>query len=163
MKWIQNQNGPSFQHYSLLKNDNRVLDLKFNYHTNTARIEFEGEKRAFMIDNGALLKNKILILNEYGLEFGQLTYENELSSEGYIQIENKEFRYVVDSSNQSRLAFYDDSSPAPINTCTLPDQSAVDFSLNKNIKNSPASAALMLLLGWYLHLPVLKKKAGMLV
>ena len=56
MKWIKNQNGPSFEHYSLLKNDKAVLELRFNYHTNTARVECEDEKRAFMIDNGVLQK-----------------------------------------------------------------------------------------------------------
>ena len=27
-----------FQHYNLLKNDKTVLELRFNYHTNTARV-----------------------------------------------------------------------------------------------------------------------------
>ena len=163
MKWIKNQNVHSFEHYSLLENDGVVMELRFNYHTNTARVECEGEKRAFMIDNGALLKNKILILNEYGFEFGQLSYENDHSSEGYIQIEDKELRYVIDPSNQPRVLFYDESSPAPMSNCNLPERSAIDFSLNQNIKNNPVSAALMLLLAWYLYMPVLKKNAGLLV
>lgn len=163
MKWVKNQDALSSEHYTLLTKDSPALELKFNYHTNTARVAFEGEKRAFMIDNGALLRNKILILNEYGLEFGQLSYENDLSSEGYILIENKEFRYVIDSSAQPKIMLYDESSPAPISSCMLPEQKAVDFSLNKNIKNNAVNAALILLASWYLYLPVLKRNAGMLV
>jgi hypothetical protein len=159
MKWIKNQNGPYFEHYSLQKDDKTVLELKFNYHTNTARAQWEGEKRAFMIDNSASLKHKILVLNEYGFEFGQLNYENELSAEGFIQIENKELRYVINTSVAPRIILYNESSPAPVVSCILPEKSAVDFSLNKNIKNSPVNGALMLLLGWYLNLPVLRTHA----
>ena len=161
MKWIKNQNGPSFEHFSLLENDSAVLQLKFNYHTNTARIEYEDEKRAFMIDNGTILKNKILILNEYGFEFGQLYYENEHSREGYVQIENKEFSYVIEASHQPRILFYDETSPTPVHHCVLPEKAAIAFSLNQHIKNNPVSAALVLLLGWYLFLPVLKKNSSL--
>jgi len=163
MKWIMNQNALSFEHYTLLEKDTPVLDLKFNYHTNTARISLEGEKRAFMIDNASALKNKILILNEYGLEFGQLSYENEISSEGFIQIENKEFRYVIDSSGHPRILFYNESSQAPVVSCLLPERKAVDFSLNKNIKNNATSAALILLMGWYLSVSVVEKTSNLLV
>jgi hypothetical protein len=162
MRWIKNQNGPSFEHYSLLKNDAAVLQLKFNYHTNTARIECEGEKRAFMIDNGTIHRNKILILNEYGFEFGQLYYEIEQSREGYVQIENKELSYVIETSNQPRILFYDETSPTPVYNCLLPENAAISFSLNQNMKNNPVSAALLLLLGWYLTLAVLKRNISLI-
>jgi len=161
MKWIMNPTALSFEHYTLFEKDAPVLDLKFNYHTNTARISLEGEKRAFMIDNASSLRNKILLLNEYGLEFGQLSYENEISSEGFVQIENKELRYVIDSSIQPRVIFYNESSPVPVISCLLPERKAIDFSLNKNIKNNVASAALILLMGWYLRVPVLEKTSGL--
>ena len=75
--------------------------------------ECEDEKRAFIIDNSTVLKNKILILNEYGFEFGQLNYENELSAEGFIQIENKELKYVIYILSLARVILYNEYFTSP--------------------------------------------------
>jgi hypothetical protein len=161
MRWVKKQEAFFAEHFSLLNEDSPVLELRFNAHTNTARVECDGEKRAFMIEYGGLFRNSILFKNEYGYEIGHLHVENNNGAEGYVQIENERFSYAVNNTSLPKLDFYNTDSVAPVGSCLLPDKSVAGFSKTIDFRKQPLNAALILLVGWYLCLPLLKVKGNL--
>lgn len=156
MKWIKRQDNFSAEHFSLLKNDSVVLDLKFNLHTNTARVECGGNKRAFMIEEGGLFRNSVVFRNEYGIEIGYLHFENTNGTEGFVQMEDEKFNFTINSDAQSKITFFIDDSPAPAGTCLLPEKNAFNFSRNNGSAKTPLRSALLLVMGWYFYQPLLR-------
>jgi hypothetical protein len=156
MKWVKRPDNFSIEYYSLLKNDLPVLELKFNHHTNTARIEYDGRKRAFMIEEAGLFRNGIVFRNEYGVEIGYLHFEN-IVTEGYVQMEDEKFSFAINNSVSPKIVFYSAESPVPVATCMLPPREVLSFAISGNLKKNPMQSAMLLVMGWYLYLPTAKK------
>lgn len=158
MRWVKRPDNFSIEHYSLLKDELPVLELKFNHHTNTARVEADGSKRAFMIEEAGLFRNGIVFRNEYGIEIGYLHFETA-ANEGYVQIEDEKLSFVINNTVSPNIVFYAAESPVPVATCGLPQKDVLSFSVHNNLKKNPMQTAMLLVMGWYLYKPVLKKKS----
>jgi hypothetical protein len=162
MKWIRNSNDSVNEHYILVKENDPVLKLKFNTHTNTARVQCDNEKRAFIIQRAGLPKNKVFIQNEYGFDMGQLVYENNSGNAGVVQIEHKRYKYNLHTAPLIGVKIYRESDNLPVVNCELDNSEIIpstDFSNNHIFEKSYIHAALLMVLCWYLFLPASKQKA----
>jgi hypothetical protein len=155
MQWVKRQDNFSIQHFSLLKDDATVLELKFYHQTNTARVEYNGRKRAFMIEEAGLFRNGIVFRNEYGVEIGYLHFEGS-ATEGYVQIEGEKFSFAISNAPLPEIVFYTSETHTPVATCALPARDVLNFSPKGNNRKSPLQSAMLLVIGWYLYVPVIK-------
>jgi hypothetical protein len=157
MRWVRKQNNFSIEHFSLLKGDSPVLDFKFSPDSNTARVECEGRKRVFIIEYGGLFRNSIIFRNEYGIEIGHLHFENAGGTEGYVQMEDERFSFKINDGTLPKIIFYSGNSPSPAGSCLLPDRKTMNAALNDKLNKNHLQSSLMLVMGWYLYLPIVKK------
>jgi hypothetical protein len=58
--------------YQLVNEDDKILSLIVNPASNTARVEYEGKKRVFLIRTEGFIRIKTVILNEYGVRICEL-------------------------------------------------------------------------------------------
>jgi len=157
MKWVYVKSTATVDHYTLLKDDSPFLQLKYNHHTDTARVNYNEEKRAFMIQPNDEIKNRICLQNEYGFDLGYLAYDHLSEYEGLVQMEDKKYRFKAEPGISAKLLVYQESSIAPLVSYEISGNTLN----NRLFEKSPLQAALLLVLCWCLYLPV-KNKAAVL-
>jgi len=64
MKWQIASSTAKQEIYELWHKEKRLLTLEFHPATNSARIEYAGEKRVFLVRKEGFLKNKTVLCNE---------------------------------------------------------------------------------------------------
>ncbi len=160
MKWVYIKNTGTVDHYTLLEDNSTVLHLKYNHHTDTARVNYNEEKRAFMIQPDYEHKNRVSLQNEYGYSIGYINNETLSEYEGYVHMEDEQYKYRIEPCTQVKFIVYHGSSIGPLATCEINNDFSVSGSLNnQKFEKSSVNAALLLLLCWYLYLPVKSSKA----
>lgn len=134
MKWVQISSNSSHQVYELW--DNKEKLIAFNYHVvhGTIRIVSD-EPRVFLLRKEGFLKNRTVLLNEYGFKMATLFEETEAQS-GQIEIDEKKFRFSIHNRLYKEVFIFSYDSDKPFITCDLPS------ALN-NYK------ALLLVLCWF--------------
>ncbi len=75
MRWELINSTAEHQVYHLFKDSQKILKLDINPHSNSARVEYNNEKRVFLIRKEGLRKSRIAIRNEYGVKVGELSPE----------------------------------------------------------------------------------------
>lgn len=155
MKWAYVKNSGTADYYTLLKNNVPVLEMKYNHHTDTARVNYKEEKRAFMIHRNDDIKNRVCLQNEYGFNIGFLAYENLSEYEGIVEIENEKYRFAAGPDSPAKFFVYNESLITPLASFEIDGATSIpDSSNNRLFEKSFLHAALLLVLCWYLYLPV---------
>ena len=155
MKWAYVKNSGTADYYTLLNNNIPVLEMKYNHHTDTARVNYKEEKRAFMIHRNDDIKNRVCLQNEYGFNIGFLAYENLSEHEGIVEMENEKYRFTVGSYTPPKFSVYNESSITPLASVEIARGTSIPDSTNNRLfEKSFLHAALLLVLCWYLYLPV---------
>lgn len=151
MKWETVTSGIGHMVYALWNNGRKLLTLDF-HSTNYARIECDGEKRAFMIRYEGFLKNKLVMRNEYGIRIGHVSSEN---NENFISLNDERLFYTITNEKEPRAIIYKESKEKPLAVCAL--NLGNDKSILPSANLSVTHQSLLLALCWYLFLPVAKE------
>ena len=149
MNWETVTSGIGNKAYALWSNGHKLLTLAVNSSSNFAKIESEGEKRAFTIRYEGFLKNKLVMRNEYGVKIAQLSTEN---GENLIAFKDEKLFYTIIDDNQPRVVIYKESIDRPLAECELRLES--DKGVLSPEKPVSTRQSLLLALCWYLFLPV---------
>lgn len=162
MKWAYVKNSGTADYYTLLKNNTPVLEMKYNHHTDTARVNYKEEKRAFMIHLNDDIKNRVCLQNEYGFNIGFLAYEQLSQHEGIVQIENEKYRFAPEPAIPGKFFVYNESLITPLANFEITGGTTMPDSANSRLfEKSYLHAALLLVLCWFLYIPV-KSSASVL-
>jgi hypothetical protein len=158
MKWetVTSTIGQSV--YTLWNNGRKLVTLVFNSSSNAARIEYENEKRVFLIRDEGFRKNKTVLRTEYGIRIGHTGTEN---NENFIVLNDERFFYSVDNKKEPAVTIYKESIDRPLAVCGLNMQD--DMLAKKGLKKTLQPKALYsLVLGMCLYLfkPLQKEKAA---
>ncbi len=124
--------------------------MAFDPSTQTARIDFAETRRAFRIERKGLLKSKIVMKNEYGVNISQLDFEAAGANKGYIHLDDKRFLYSVDESDKEQITIYHSETEQPLISCSLANRPA-ETSGRKNVVQ--AYSHLLMTLCWFLFAP----------
>lgn len=153
MKWIRIQSSPAYEQFLLQEKGITVLNLRHNQETNTLRLKTGNEKRLMMIDTSQVDKNRIGLLNEYGIEIGGLTFTDTKDNAGEMVIEENHFRYVLTANPAMEIQIYDMRDDRLLMRCGLvQDTVNAGKGLNNRVcfvqdNYTPMVAGLL----WYLH------------
>jgi hypothetical protein len=142
MKWVQISSNSSHQVYELWNNEEKLIAFSYHVVHGTIRIVSD-EPRVFLLRKEGFLKNRTVLLNEYGFKMASLFEETETSS-GHIEIDEKKFRFSIHNRLYKEVFIFSADSEKPFITCDLPP------ALN-NYK------ALLLVLCWYKFQPQKKQ------
>jgi hypothetical protein len=149
MNWETVTSGIGHKVYALWNNGRKILTLAFHSSSNFAKIECEGEKRAFTLRYEGFLKNKMVMRNEYGVRIGQISSENK---ENLIALNDEKFFYTITNDSEPKVIIYKESKENPLAVCAL--QVDNDKSILPAVKASATHHSLLLAMCWYLFLPV---------
>src|SRR5882757_7122154 len=120
MNWETVTSGIGQKVYALWNNGQKLLTLAFSSSSNFAKIECEGEKRAFMIRYEGFLKNKMVMRNEYGVRIGYVSTENaSTEKESLIAFTDEKLRYTITDDKEPRVVIYKESIDNPLAICAL--------------------------------------------
>lgn len=104
--------------YSLWNNGRKLLTLDYKRANDRVYVQSEdGEKRYFTYRKKGVLKNKVVLENEYGTNLGKL--EKEAGRE-YILLEDK--KYYLNFLNQQEVVITTEDSQKPLAVCSLDPQ-----------------------------------------
>ncbi len=152
MKWENVTSTIGHKAYALWNNGRKLVTLVFNPSSNAARIEYNDEKRVFLIRDEGFLKNKTVVRNEYGVRIGHSGSENNAH---FIVVNDERFFYSVDDNNETAVTVYKDSKDKPLAVFGL-DIDKTDVSVktgkNRSIKDK-AHYSLLMAICWYLFRP----------
>lgn len=151
MRWESVASNTENEVYHLYKNDKHLLTLTLNLFSNFARVECNKQKRIFFIRKEGILRNKTVLLCEYGTRIGELGHDN---NEAFIILNDEKFYYTTDESADGELLLYKESKENPIVTC----KSAENFKKEKSLADT-SHPGLLMALCWYMFLPAAKEKS----
>jgi DNA polymerase sigma len=152
MNWETVTSGIGHKVYALWNNGRKLLTLAFNSSSNFAKIEYEGQKRAFTIRYEGIFKNKMVMRNEYGVRIGQVSIEG---NDRQIALNDEKFFYAITDDKEPQVVIYKESPDKPLAVCAL----TLDNEKNvlSSVKSTATQHSLLLALCWYLFLPAAKE------
>ena len=156
MKWetVTSTIGQSV--YTLWNNGRQLVTLVFNSSSNAARIEYEDEKRVFLIRDEGFRKNKTVLRTEYGIRIGHTGTEN---NENFIVLNDERYYYSVNDKQEPEVTIYKESIDHPLAVCGLNIQ---DDLLSKTGTKKPLQEktlySLLIGLCLYLFKPLKREK-----
>ena len=136
---------PGLDSYQLKENDNTVLEIRYKPDMHTARVVTHEERRVLIIENEGLLRIKMAIKNEYGIQIGSLVYDNFSDTQGSVEIENTRFRFSIQHTPVPELHIYKGRRNL-IYSCQL------SFDDNNTKEAKSQSASFIIAVSWYLFL-----------
>lgn len=131
--------------FALWNNGRKLLTLASNSNSNFVRIECEGEKRNFQIRYEGILRNRMVMRNEYGVRIAQVKTENK---QHYVELDDQRYYFSITEEGEPALAIYDKSPDNPVATCCLDIPN--EKSLLPSQKPIATQHSLLLALCWYL-------------
>lgn len=146
MKWSAGTTSETQEIYELWKEDQKLLALHFHPHTHSARIEFGGKKRVFMIRREGFLKNRIVLRNEYGMRLGQLHYEKSNLLTGSLELDGEIFTYTITQGDQPSIQMTRLLSQGSMFESQLENGLPLTLSGNLGI----AQHAILMTTGWFM-------------
>jgi len=148
MKWETVTSSIEESVFALWNNGKKLVTLAFHPASSAARIEYEDERRVFLIRQEGLLKNKTVLCNEYGIRMGHARSEN---NRHLIELGQQRFFYNGDNKMEDGVTIYNEAKDEPFAVCAL---SLPDDILNSNPAHKPlwdkAKYGLLMTLCWYL-------------
>lgn len=151
MNWETVTSGIGQKVYALRNNGRKLLTLAFNSSSNFAKIEYEGEKRAFILRYEGIFRNKMVMRNEYGVRLGQVSAELK---DNFIALNDEKLFYTITDDKEPKLIIYKESPENPLAVCELKLEN--DKSILPSVKSLATQHSLLLALCWYLFSPVAK-------
>lgn len=146
MKWLASFASNTQEIYELWNEDQKLLTLDFHPLTNSARIEYRGRRRVFMIRREGFLKNRIILRNEYGMRMGQLHYEKSNLSAGSLELDGELFNYNIRQGEYPVIQINRASSSDITHQYKL--EKGLPLSLAGNL--GTAQQAILMTTGWFL-------------
>lgn len=147
MKWETITSAIGHKAFALWKNGRKLITLVFNPASNAARVEYEDEKRVFLVRNEGFLKNRTVLRNEYGVQVAQAGFERD---EAFIEVNKERYFYSVDQTEHPAVTFYKESKENPLAVCAL---DATDFPKTNKRFLSQAQYSLLMALCLYVFQP----------
>ncbi len=152
MKWSMVSNPSDSLHVFHLVEGNAVKEkLLYNPLQQSARISCQGKQRLFFIEQNIFRNNHCVIKNEYGIDIGKFSSDQQHSRGGTIEVDNKKFDYRLENTPGAELAIYNKEMIKPIITCGL--NAGQDKSVATIKQSIHEYACLLLGLCWYLFQP----------
>jgi len=151
MKWVSVNNGTSQESFELWGDDKKLAEISFSSNTRIARFVSNLSKRLFFFERRGIFSPKAIIKNEYGIKMGKLELEKPGAQNGYLELDEKKYRYVFNENNSAELKVYDEAMQETLITCNFP---ALTRS-NTNAKSflDTKLPSLLLVLCWYAFQP----------
>jgi hypothetical protein len=148
MKWetVTSTIGQSV--FALWNNGKHLVTLAFNNSSNAARIEFENERRVFLIRKEGLFKTTTVLTNEYGIRIGHI---GSVGQDNFIELDNERYFYSIDKDEKEVRIFRDAGAEQPIAVCEL---SVDNVANNKTNFSDKTYDSLLMTLCWYLFHPI---------
>ena len=148
---IKNINGGNDE-YQLKENDKTIVQVRHRRDMNTARVETIKGQRVLIIEKEGLIKRRVVIKNEYGVEIGQMAFDNWSDSQGVVQLDNIRYKFTLNASSSQELYIYKGSRKNLVYQCNL----AFEKGNQSQLKDH--TSAFIISIAWYLHLqPVMEK------
>jgi len=158
MKWQIASASSQQELYELWHNDKKLLSLHVHPFTNSARVEYEAEKRLFMIRKEGFRRNKTVLRNEYGVRMGQLGYDKTNTTEGNIELNGEKFFYTIQTKPADELVIYKDTKEKPFLVCGLKvNDGNTSVRFNRSTELNPTEHFLLMAVCWYMFLPVARE------
>ena len=153
MKWESVTSGIGQSAFALWNNGKKLVTLAFNTKSNAARIEFDQERRVFLIRKEGLLRNRTVLTNEYGIRLGKT------GSEGPAEfIEFGQERYYYQSNANGSVTIFQDSVEQPLAIFEM-GQDAEKLDRNSE-KSGKTFYSLLMTMCWYLFQPGDRRETG---
>lgn len=151
MKWESVTSTLGYSVFALWNNGRKLVTLVFNSSSSAARIEYEGQRRVFLIRKEGFMKNKTVLRNEYGVRIGRVGSEN---NENFIELSDERFYYSFSDSDAPAVTIYKNSKDQPLTVCEL-DVKRKDVlgAFHKNKMEESSMYPLLMTLCWYLIQP----------
>lgn len=151
MKWESVTSTLGHSVYALWNNGRKLVTLVFNSSSRAARIEYEEEKRVFLIRKEGFRKNKTVIRNEYGIRIGHAGSENDAN---FIELNKERYFYTVENNEEPSVTIYKESKDHPLAVCGL-DVKRKDVlgNFRANKIDDDTYYSLLMTLCWYLFRP----------
>jgi hypothetical protein len=143
--------------YLLTEKDKTILKVRHRRDLHTARVETVNERRVLIIENEGLIKIRMAIKNEYGVEIGQMFFDNFSDNQGVVQIDNIRYRFTINKKSSQELYIYKGSHRDLIFRCNL----AFETEIQPDSKDQ--AAAFIISIVWYLHLLSVRETRSELV
>ena len=151
MKWVSVNNGTANENFELWEVDKKLATISFSNTTRIARIVSNLGKRLFFFEKKGLLAPKAIFKNEYGIKMGKLELEKPGAQKGFLEIEEKKYRYVFNASNNGELNVYNETMSETLITCNFP--AATNWAAKKPSFLDTKFSSLLLILCWYSFQP----------
>ncbi len=152
MKWVSVNNGTSNEIFELWEADKKLAVISFSNTTRIARIASNLGKRLFFFEKRGLLTPKAIFRNEYGIKMGKLELESPGAQKGFLEIEDKKYRYVFNENNNGELNVYNETMSETLITCNFPAAITGGSSKSRSFLDSKIPS-LLLVLCWYTFQP----------
>lgn len=134
------------EEYILKEGDEKMLRIKYRNDLHTVRLETESDQRLLIIENEGLIKTRLSIKNEYGIEIGQMFFDNWSDKYGSVLIEGIRYRFQIKNSTTPELVFYKNSVKKISYQCLL------SFETENRSDSKDIVSALLISTAWYLVL-----------
>ena len=152
MKWVSVNNGTLNENFELWEADKKLAVISFSNTTRIARIVSNLGKRLFFFEKRGMLTPKAVFKNEYGIKMGKLELENPDAQKGYLEIEDKKYRYVFNEYNNGELNVYNETMSETLITCNFPASTTGISGKTKSFLDTKLPS-LLLVLCWYVFQP----------
>lgn len=119
MQWKRLTSNIGNTAFGLWSNGQKMLTLAYKPKTNYIYLESaDGEKRQFQYKMKGLLKNKLILQNEYGAELGKITREGK---EKYIEVDGNRYYLNIKSEKTKQVELIDERNQQPVVVCSFED------------------------------------------
>ena len=155
MEWINIIKGSLSDVFELWHQGKKMLNLSFNKKTRTTRIEGPNDRRVLFIQRGGFLHhNRIIIKNEYGIRIGEIESGKQQNDEGFIEVDDQRYYYVLTNDTGAELKLYEDETKEVlITSCNLSALTAGALSRQPGSLNDTSYPVLLTGLCWFLFHP----------
>ncbi len=147
MKWETVTSTIGQNAFALWKNGRQLITLVFNPASNAARVEYDDEKRVYLLRKEGLLKNRTVLRTEYGMLVGQIGTEK---NEDFIEVNNERFFYTIEDEQKASVTIYKDSKDQPLAVCALDVPASSLPKRNKRFSLDKTHYSLLMALCLYL-------------
>jgi len=152
MNWSTTNNQEhTIERFELFDGNIPEMVLRYNPVQRSGRLERHNNHLLFFIEQTGIWGNKFLFENEYGVEIGKISFDNQQNLDGHIQIDKKKIYFKIPLNPKGDVFFVPNKFLKHNFHCTI---EAENFLTTPDKKVSAAQsekyACMILGLFWYL-------------